>query len=110
MPAALKLLNLAGFRIRIDIIRIRIQHFFLIADPDQVHLVFHWCRDEEHSAASGFRSLSLTSVTGKRGQQLLSRYPHFYLNIINEGRHLFVQKRTSVLDPDVMLAKGPKHG
>jgi hypothetical protein len=63
--------------------------------------VFHWYRDEEHAAASGFRSLSLTSVTGKRGQQLLSRYPHFYLNIINEGRHLFVQKRTSVLDLDV---------
>jgi hypothetical protein len=92
MLAAMKLLNLAGFRICIDImrIRIRIQHFFLIADPDQVHLVFHWCRDEEHAAASGFRSLSLTSVTGKRGQQLLSRYPHFYLNIINEGRNLFV--------------------
>jgi hypothetical protein len=67
MLAAMKLLNLAGFRIRLDIMRIRIQHFFLIPDP--VHFVFHWCRDEEHAAASsGFRSLSLTSVTGKRGQ------------------------------------------
>ncbi len=105
MLAAMKLLDLAGFRVRIGVMRIWIQHFFLIADPDPVHLVFHWCRDEEQAAASGFRSLSLTSVTGKRRREIafkISLY-HSYLNIVNQGRHLFGKKRTSDLDPDVML-------